>query len=67
MSSKIILTPAEIRAELAYRRIKATELAEDLGISYSYLQKILHERRQAFARLAQITEHLGTPKITRSA
>ncbi len=67
MSSKKILTAAEIRAELAYRRIQATNLAAELGNSYSYLQKILHERRQAPARLAQITEHLGTPKIRRSA
>ncbi len=34
MSSKKILTAAEIRAELAYRRIQATNLAAELGISY---------------------------------
>lgn len=67
MSSKKILTAAEIRAELAYRRIQATDLAKDLGISYSYLQMILHERRQAPARRAQITDLLGTPKLRRSA
>lgn len=67
MSREKILTAAEIRAELAYRRIQAKALARELDISYSYLQKLLHEQRHAPARLLQITEHLGTPKLRRTA
>ena len=52
------MTAAEIRAEMAFRRILGTDLAASLGISYSYLQKILSEQRKAPKRLAQISDYL---------
>jgi len=58
MSRTKIMTAAEIRAEMAFRRILGTDLAASLGISYSYLQKILSEQRKAPKRLAQISDYL---------
>lgn len=58
MSSQIILTAPQIRAELAYRGISRRQFAKDLGISYSYLLKILNNRRIATTQRALITNYI---------
>lgn len=67
MSRRKVLSAAEIRAELAFRRITMTELAVALGVSFSYIEKILSGRRDAPAQRARITEHLGELEFRRTA
>lgn len=57
MSSLIILSAPQIRAELAYRAIPRKQLASELGISYSYLIKILNGHRIATAQRELITDY----------
>lgn len=59
MSSQIIMTAPEIRAELARRRITRRQLSEKLNLSYSYVKLILAGSRDAEARRQQITELLA--------
>ena len=59
MSRQKILTAAEIRAEIARRRITRRELAGKLGLSYAYIKMILAGSRDAQHRREQITELLN--------
>lgn len=57
-----ILGPADLRAEMARRNISRKEVAERLGLSYSYVRKILAGLRDAEARRAEIGEFLESTK-----
>lgn len=52
------MKPAELRAEMARRKISRRDVSEALGISYSYVLKILHGDRQAAEQRARIAEWL---------
>lgn len=53
-----ILGASDLRAELARYQISRMELAEAMGLSYSYIKMILSGRRDAVARRAQIHEYI---------
>ena len=59
MSRKRIMTAEGIRAELARRRMTRKELAKVLGVSPSYVMKIVRGERVAEERRAQITKYLA--------
>ncbi len=49
---------SELRAEMARQGVTRRELADRLGISYSYVKKILAGIRSAELRRVQIAEYL---------
>ncbi len=58
MSSKKILTAAEIRMELARRKRTRRWLSRAAGINYDYLVQILNDYRKAPAVRERITRFL---------
>lgn len=56
MSRQKIMSPGEIRVELARRRMTRVQLAAVLGVSHDYVVKIINGQRTAAERRAQITE-----------
>lgn len=58
MQSKKILSAAEIRAELARRKISKARLARETGIYYQYLIEVLQGYRPATRMRERITEYL---------
>jgi transcriptional regulator with XRE-family HTH domain len=49
---------ADLRAEMARKGITRKEVADQLGVSYSYVRKILAGIRDAEARRVQIAEYI---------
>ncbi|MCB5260425.1 MAG: hypothetical protein WC944_06160 [Candidatus Cloacimonadaceae bacterium] len=58
MQSKKILSAAEIRAELARRKISKAQLARETGIYYPYLIEVLQGHQPATRMRQIITAHL---------
>ena len=58
MSQNPILSAADIRAELARRKISKTQLARETGIYYPYLIEVLQGYRPALRMRRIITNHL---------
>lgn len=58
MKPDTILSAAEIRAELARRKISKARLARDTGIYYQYLVELLQGYRPATRMRAIITQYL---------
>lgn len=56
MSMKKIMSPDEIRVELARRRMSRRELAEVLRLSHDYVCRIIRGKRDAELRREQITD-----------
>ena len=57
-SNPPILSAAEIRAELARRKISKARLARETGIYYQYLVEVLQGYRPATRVREQITRYL---------
>lgn len=57
MSRANIMTPTEIRIELARRNMTRVQLATAIGLSHDYVVKIINGQRTAAERRAQITEY----------
>lgn len=53
-----IMTAAEIRAELATRKMSKASLAKATKINYNYLVQILNDMRDAEAKRRKITKYL---------
>ncbi len=62
MSSKIEISAADLRAELARHRIPATEIASALNLTPNYIGLILAGKRKAYRRRAQIQEYINNNK-----
>ena len=58
MSRTKIMTAAEIRMELARRRMTRAELATKIGVSAEYVRMILREKRTATRKREEITQLL---------
>ncbi len=58
MQSKKILSAAEIRAELARRKITKAQLSRETGIYYPYLIEVLQGHQPATRMRTRITEYL---------
>lgn len=58
MQSKKILSAAEIRAELARRKISKAQLSRETGIYYPYLIEVLQGHQPATRMRQIITAHL---------
>ena len=58
MSSKMIMSAPQLRAEMARHMISRRNMSRDLGISYDYTRKILLGYRDAPARRAQMTRYI---------
>ena len=58
MSSIKILGAADLRAEVARKNVTRRELAAALGLSYSYVKKILMGIRNAETRRAEMARWL---------
>ncbi len=64
MSSIKKCEPGELRAEMARHGVTRREISEHLGLSYSYVKKIVAGIRDAEGRRVQISEYLaGKPRI----
>lgn len=59
MSSRKILEAADLRAELARHRISKREVAQELGLSYDYIVRILAGTRDAEPRRVEIAEYVA--------
>jgi predicted transcriptional regulator len=58
---------AELRAELARRRIKQTDLARELGVSRTHLSNMLNgQRGQLPATWERLLDHLGLELTVRA-
>ena len=58
---------AELRAELARRRIKQTDLARELGVSRTHLSNMLNgQRGQLPATWGRLLDHLGLELTVRA-
>ncbi len=58
MQSKKILSAADIRAELARRKISKAQLSRETGIYYPYLIEVLQGHQPATRMRQIITAHL---------
>lgn len=65
--SRQIMSAAEIRAELARRRMTRKELAQVLGVSTDYVTRIARGERTAEARRAQITQYFAGMRMMQEA
>jgi len=65
MSSTKIADYRDIRAELARHGITRREVAEYLGLSYSYVKKILTGIRSAESRREEILKFIDSKRGTR--
>jgi len=58
MSREIIMTAAEIRMELAKRKMPKKQLARAIKINYEYLIQILNDQRKAEGKRRVISRYL---------
>lgn len=59
MSRQTASTAADIRAELARRGMSKREFSRQVGISYSYVLKMLQGRRSLAPQIDRISEFLN--------
>lgn len=62
MSRTKMNDPDELRAEMARHGITRREISEHLGLSYSYVKKIVAGTRDAEARRIQIRNYLESKR-----
>ena len=57
MSRTKIMTPTQIRVELARRKMTRVDLALHIGVTHDYVCKIINGKRKAEDRRRQIAEY----------